>query len=60
MKRGGQHDRRGEDHSNQTRNVLSSFVVYRQASFVATTSTAEALCLSLGADVVINYRENNW
>ncbi|CAN0367148.1 unnamed protein product, partial [Scytosiphon promiscuus] len=31
-----------------------------QASFVATTSTAEAMCLSLGADVVINYREKNW
>ncbi|CAN0275730.1 unnamed protein product, partial [Hapterophycus canaliculatus] len=31
-----------------------------KASFVATTSTAEALCLSLGADVVIDYRENNW
>lgn len=30
------------------------------ASFVATTSTQEELCKSLGADVVLNYREENW
>eukprot|EP00903_Cladosiphon_okamuranus_P011471 g10804.t1 len=31
-----------------------------KASFLATTSTAEGLCLSLGADVVIDYRKTNW
>lgn len=30
------------------------------ASFVATTSTDEPLMRSLGADVVVNYRETNW
>jgi len=31
-----------------------------KASFVATTSTQSALCESLGADQVINYRTENW
>lgn len=30
------------------------------ASFVATTSTQAELCKNLGADVVINYQEENW
>uniref|UniRef100_A0A7S1Z666 Enoyl reductase (ER) domain-containing protein n=1 Tax=Trieres chinensis TaxID=1514140 RepID=A0A7S1Z666_TRICV len=30
------------------------------ASFVATTSTQEKMCLDLGADEVINYKEKNW
>ena len=30
------------------------------ASFVATTSTQKELCTNLGADVVINYREQDW
>mmetsp|Transcript_17708 Transcript_17708/g.25984 ORF Transcript_17708/g.25984 Transcript_17708/m.25984 type:complete len:473 (-) Transcript_17708:491-1909(-) len=30
------------------------------ASFVATTSTQAELCKDLGADVVIDYREQNW
>lgn len=32
----------------------------QQASFLATTSTAKELCLSLGADEVIDYRETDW
>ena len=31
-----------------------------KASFVATTSTQSDLCLSLGADRVIDYRKENW
>jgi NADPH:quinone reductase-like Zn-dependent oxidoreductase len=31
-----------------------------QASFVATTSTQEAFCQKLGADQVINYRNDKW
>lgn len=30
------------------------------AAFVATTSTQETFCKSLGADAVVNYREENW
>jgi 2-desacetyl-2-hydroxyethyl bacteriochlorophyllide A dehydrogenase len=30
------------------------------ASFVATTSTQETFCKALGADLVIDYREENW
>jgi NADPH:quinone reductase-like Zn-dependent oxidoreductase len=30
------------------------------ASFVATTSTQDEFCRSLGADAVVNYREENW
>jgi len=33
---------------------------HAKASFVATTSTQSALCESLGADQVINYRTENW
>lgn len=33
---------------------------FYQASFLATTSTAEELCLSLGADVVVDYRKTDW
>eukprot|EP00986_Skeletonema_menzelii_P009937 scaffold4643_cov174-Skeletonema_menzelii.AAC.9 len=32
----------------------------RGASFIATTSTQRDLMLSLGADVVINYQDENW
>jgi len=32
----------------------------RGASFIATTSTRRDLMLSLGADVVINYKDENW
>ncbi|CAM9143842.1 unnamed protein product [Ectocarpus sp. 4 AP-2014] len=40
--------------------ALLQLVKDAKASFLATTSTAEALCLSLGADVVVDYRETNW
>jgi len=33
---------------------------HAKASFVATTSTQDELCRKLDADVVINYREENW
>jgi NADPH:quinone reductase-like Zn-dependent oxidoreductase len=33
---------------------------HAKASFVATTSTQTELCTTLGADVVINYRTENW
>lgn len=33
---------------------------YRKASFVATTSSQIAFCKKLGADRVVNYREENW
>ena len=33
---------------------------HAKASFVATTSTQEEMCLSLGADRVIDYRKGNW
>uniref|UniRef100_A0A7R9ZPS2 Enoyl reductase (ER) domain-containing protein n=1 Tax=Craspedostauros australis TaxID=1486917 RepID=A0A7R9ZPS2_9STRA len=33
---------------------------HAKASFVATTSTQKAFCESLGADKVINYKEQNW
>ena len=33
---------------------------HAKASFVATTSSQTQLCKSLGADVVINYKKQNW
>ncbi|CAB9530034.1 alkenal/one oxidoreductase, chloroplastic [Seminavis robusta] len=33
---------------------------HAKASFVATTSTQTNLCKTLGADQVVNYREENW
>ena len=48
-------------------NIYASIYIYIniylrwvQASFLATTSTDEALCSSLGADRVIDYRQTNW
>ncbi|CAN0256241.1 unnamed protein product [Pylaiella littoralis] len=39
---------------------LLQLVKDAKASYLATTSTAEDLCKSLGADTVIDYRETNW
>eukprot|EP00903_Cladosiphon_okamuranus_P011470 g10803.t1 len=39
---------------------LLQLVKDAKASFLATTSTAKELCLSLGADEVIDYRETDW